>query len=138
MGSISGLMEGVVMSLLFVVLLTSVLAHFNTQYGQDHSVGLDTSALDTFNTQLQTAYEQTGGEVTQTTTGLSLSSSWALVKGLFGVTWSFFNGSWIPTIIIGLLKIEGTAGITISSVLRLLFLGTLIWSIVRLFFKVKA
>ena len=122
MGSFSGMTEGIVLALLFVVLATATLGYFNTQYGEDFSVGLDTSGLDTFYESTQTAYDATTGEVTQTDEGLTLKNSWKMFKGLSGTAWSFINGSWISTLITKTLKLEGSAGFTIAMVIRILFL----------------
>lgn len=137
MGNMKGVGEGIILMLLFVILLGVVVANYNTLYSTNHSVGLDTSALDDFTAQVQTGNDQIiGGEATQVNDGLSLTTSWALAKGFFGVAWSFINGSWISQIIIGMLGLGGTAGVTIALVLRMLFLITIIWAVIKLFFKV--
>ena len=136
MGSFSGMTEGIVLALLFVVLTGAVIGYFNSEYGETYETGLDTSGLDTFYSSTQTAYDATGGEVTQTDEGLTLSTSWKMFKGLSSTAWSFINGSWIGTLITSTLKMEGVAGYTIAMVLRILFLGLILWSIIKIFFKV--
>jgi len=136
MGSLSGMTEGIVLALLFVILTTSVLVYMNNEYGENFNVGLNTSGLDTFYSSTQTAYDATTGEVTQTSDGLTLKSSWRMAKGLSSTAWSFVNGSWLNTLITDTLKIGGSAGFTIAMVLRILFLGLILWSIIKLFFKV--
>ena len=136
MGSFSGMTEGIVMALLFVVLAGAVIGYFNSQYGEDFETGLDTTGLDSFYSSTQTAYDATTGEVTQTNDGLTLSSSWKMLKGLSSTAWSFINGSWINTLITKTLKLNGSAGYTIAMVIRVLFLGLILWSIIRIFFKV--
>jgi len=138
MGEFSGMWEGIIMSLIFVVLLTAVLGHFNSEYGQDNSIGLDTSGLDNFRNATQSAYDETGGEVTQSSDGLTLTSSWNMAKGIFSTMWSFINGSWIQTLIVDVLKMDGTEGYLVAGGLRLLFLGMLIFGLIKLFFKVAA
>jgi len=136
MGSLSGMTEGIILALLFVVLAGSVIGYLNVQYSEDYSIGLDTSGLDSFYSSTQTAYDATTGEVTQTAEGLTLTNSWKMVKGLISTAWSFVNGSWISTLITSILKLEGAAGYTIAMVLRILFLGLILWTIIKLFFKV--
>jgi len=136
MGEMSGMWEGIILSLLFVVCLSAVLAHFNNQYDQDYSVGLNTSGLSAFQTATESAYGETGGEVTQTSEGLTLLSSWNMAKGIFSTLWDFVSGAWIPTIVIDILQLDGAVGVTIANVLRALFLGTLIFGLIKLFFKV--
>lgn len=137
MGSFSGMTEGIIMALLFVVLAGAVVGYFNSQYSETYDTVLDTSGLDTFYTSTQTAYDATTGEVTQTSEGLTLASSWKMFKGLTSTAWSFINGSWISTLITNVLKLEGSAGFTIAMVLRILFLGVILWAIIKIFFKVK-
>ena len=137
MGNMSGLTEGIIVSLIFVVLFTAVIANLNTTYDEDYNVGLSTDALDDFNSYAGNAHEQTGGEVESTNQGLTLVSSWKMAKGLYSTLWSFFNGSWINTIIIDMLKIGGSAGYILALTLRTLFLLTLLFAIIKLFFKIK-
>jgi len=139
MGEMSGMWEGIMLSLLFVILLTAVLGYYNAEYGQDNNVGLETDAWGTqFAQTTNTAYGETGGEVTQTSDGLTLASSWNMGKAIFGTLWDFLAGGWIRTIIVDILKIEDTAGEAISFVLRTLFLGMLIFGLIKLFFKVSS
>jgi hypothetical protein len=138
MGNFSGMTEGIIMALLFVVLAGAVIGYLNVEHGQSYSVGLDTSGLDNFYSATQTAYDATTGEVTQTSDGFSLSSSWKMLKGLTSTAWSFINGSWINTLITQILMIGGVAGYTIAMVIRILFLGLILWTIIKVFFKVDA
>jgi len=138
MGEMSGMWEGILMSLLFVMLLTAALAHFNTKYGQDNNVGLDTTGMSEFQAATQTAYDETSGEVTQTSEGLTLASSWNMGKGIFSTIWDFVSGNWIRVIIVDILQMEDDVGISIAFVLRALFLGMLIFGLIKLFFKVSA
>jgi len=141
MGNMSTMTEGILLSLLFVVLLGVVLTDMNTTYDKEFSTGLDTSGLDDFSSLMETSKDQvTEGEVVESSSdsGLSLKTSWALGKGIFETLWSFVNGSWISNLIINILKLPGIAGQTIALVLRILFLSTLLWAILKLFFKVTA
>jgi hypothetical protein len=138
----SNMLEGIVLSLLFVVLLTFVLVDLNDTYDKDFSVGLDTSYLNNDGALadlMDSSHSQVDeGEVVESSSdsGLSLKTSWALGKGIFGMLWEFFNGNWINNIIINILKIPGTAGITTAFALKILFFATLIWAVLKLFFKV--
>jgi len=136
MGSFSGMTEAIVLALAFVVLTGVFLGFLNDKYSQDNSIGLDTSGLESFSTATQTAYDATTGEVTQTSDGLSLLNSWKMLKGLVSTAWSFINGSWISTLITKTLKLGGNAGYTLSLVTRILFLGLILWAIIKVFFKV--
>lgn len=133
MGEMSGLWEGIILSLLFVVLLGSALTYFNNQYDKDYTTGLDTSGLDSFSSATSAADSETGGEVSQTSEGLTLASSWNMGKGIYTTLKSFITGSWINT----LTSILGVPPI-VGDVARILFLGLLIFAIIKLFFKVAA
>jgi len=137
MGEMSGMWEGIMLSLLFVILLTAGLGFYNGEYGGDNDIGLETATWEAqFAETTQTAYDETGGEVTQTSEGLTLASSWNMGKAIFGTLWEFISGGWIRTVVMDILKLEGTAGVAISFVLRTLFLGMLIFGLIKLFFKV--
>ena len=136
MGNTKGLFEGIMLSILFIVLASTVLVSFNSKYGQDNSLGLDTDTyMENFETAVGTAYDETTGEVTQTNDGLSLIGSWNMAKGIFDVTWGFVTGSWITPLVVDILKIEGTAGVAVSVVMRVLFSSLILFSIIKLFFK---
>ena len=138
MGSFSGMTEGIIMALLFVILAGFVLGNFNDDFGQSYDLGLDVTGLDAFETSTQTAYDATTGEVTQTSDGLTLLSSWKMFKGLSSTVWSFINGDWIQNLIVNVLMLDSTAGYAIAMVLRILFLGLILWTIIKIFFKVDA
>ena len=131
MGEMSGLWEGIILSLLFVVLFGTVLSYMNNQYDQDYETGLDTSGLDTFSSAVEAADSETGGEVTQTSEGLTLTSSWNMGKGIYTTIKSFITGSWINRLVT-ILGVPAVIGI----VARILFLGMLIFALIKLFFKV--
>jgi len=137
MGEMSGLWEGIALSLLFVILFTVVVGYFNTQYDQSYDIGLNTTTeLSDFYTATASAKGEVGGEVTQTSDGLTLISAWNMGKGIFNVLWGFINGAWIQTLVVDTLHLDGTAGLAIAGVLRLLFVAMLIFGIIKIFFKV--
>lgn len=139
MGNMSSWTEGIVFAFIFVIFATVIIASMNSTYNQSYSLGLDTSGLQEFNSYVTSGNEQVSeGEASLTSDGLSLSSSWALIKGLYSTLWSFFNGSWINVIILDMLKIEGSAGYTLALTLRALFLISLLLAIIKLFFKTPA
>ena len=136
MTSTNTLITGLIITLLMVILTGMVINSLNTTYDKDYSIGLDTGGLDSFSTTFDSAYNNTiGGDVEQTDGGLSLTSSWAIGLGLFKVTWNFINGSWINNLIINILGM-GEAGAIIATVIRILFVSILIFSIIKLFFKI--
>lgn len=131
--------EGIIVALIFVVAATIVLSNFNTNTGTNNSIGLSTSALDDFNNLADSSNNQINqGQTSLTSLGLTLLSSWALAKGIFGVLWSFFNGQWINYIIINMLQIANPLGAVLAITLRVLFLLSLIFAVIKLFFRQQA
>lgn len=135
--NIGGWTETIMLSMLFIALLGLVITYMNTTYGGDNSLGLDTSAIDpdgSFAQYTITAQGQIeGGETQQTDEGLSLTASWAIAKGIFTVIWQVLSGAWIGTLV-GMLMLPSTVGV----VLRALFVASLIFAVIKLFFKVWA
>lgn len=138
MGNMSGLIEGIVLVSLFVIILTGILAGLNSEYGLNYDVGLDTSPLEDIGEGMQVAYDETSGEVEQTNEGLTLLSSWRMVKGLLNILWDVVSGNWFSTIVINMLQITGESGAMIAIALRVLFASALIFTLIALFFKMRA
>jgi len=135
MANTGNVLTGILVVLLLVSLTTLGLSSFNDTYNQTHSLGLDTGALNDIEEKIGSNKELVvGGEVEQTDGGLSLLSSWAIGKSLFRLLWDFASGSWISNLMINILHM-GTAGEIISTVLRMIFLAFLIFSVIKLFFK---
>lgn len=134
-GSFGGWMEIIVLSMLFVVLLSFVLLSMNSDYGKDFDIGLDTSSLNsTFQSWTINAQDQVeGGTVERSNDGLSLLSSWSMVKGIFNLLWDVISGSWIRNLVIMM-----HLPIIVAVALQILFFASLIFAIVKLFFKVNA
>ena len=136
MANTGNLLYGILAVLLIVSLTALGMGYMNEQYDQDYSLGLDTGALTDIESTIGASKNLTvGGEVEQTDGGLSLTSSWAIGKGIFSLLWNFASGSWISNLMINIMNL-GTAGAVISAVLRMMFLAFLIFSIIKLFFKI--
>lgn len=133
--AISGWVEVIALSMLFIVLFSGVLIYMNDTYGGDHSIGLDTSAIQA-NGSLAgytiTAQGQIeGGETTETDTGLNLKESWTISKGIFSLVWQILSGAWIDNLV-EMMMLPAIVGI----VLRILFVMSLVFAVIKLFFKV--
>jgi len=136
MANTGNLLYGMLAVLLLISLSGLAMGYFNEQYDQDYSLGLDTGALSEIESTLGASKNLTiGGEVEQTDGGLSLLSSWAIGKSMFKLLWNFASGSWISNLMINTLNL-GTAGAIIATVLRMMFLAFLIFSVIKLFFKI--
>ena len=107
-------------------------------YGKNYQVGLnDTSgAQQKFINYQATAQQQVkGGEAAfDATQGISLKSSWGLVKDAVDIAWSFISGGFISQVIAswGL----GEAGTLLGLAFRVIFFLSLVASILYALFKV--
>lgn len=136
MANTKTLLTGIILVLLMVILAGLFLAPLNSTYDEEYGLGLDTGGLDDISSQFERSYNDTiGGEVESKDDGLSLLSSWNIALGLFKLTWEFVNGSWINNLFMNVLDL-GETGFYLALVLRLLFIATLIFSVIKLFFKV--
>lgn len=118
----------------FVILQTSVLDEMNDRYDKNYSTGIDTSALDSFQSMRQSSDTNIGGgEVSQTAYGLSLTSTWAIAKTIYSTIIAFFNGNFFNTLFTEQLNFPPL----IAIVLTLLAWVSLIMVIVYLFMRVK-
>lgn len=126
--------EAILSIMLIIVVLSSAMIWMNDTYGKDYSTGLNTSSLQDWQNLEKNARSQTGGEVTQTDSGLSLTSSWAMAKGVYDVVVGFITGGFIDTLIVDTLNLP----VALAVVLRILFLMSLVYILIKLFFKVTA
>lgn len=131
-----GLWTEAILSIMLVIILVSiwVLPWMNTTYHQNYDMGLNTSSMQQWQNIERSANGQTGGDVTQTDQGLTLSSSWAMAKGVYDGLVSFFSGNFIESVVINVLGMPQPLAV----VIRVLFLFSLIWLLIKLFFKVTA
>ena len=139
-GSISGWTETIILSMLFIALFSTVIVFMNGKYGTfggNNTIILNTSAINPggeFPSYTVTAEGQIkGGETEKTDEGLSLTNSWAIARGIFTVLWAVLSGAWIPALV-SMMRLP----IVVANVLRTIFVSSLVFAVVRLFFKVKA
>lgn len=133
-GSLSLYGEAILSVMLILSLVAGIMVWMNATYDKDYETGLNTEAIEEWEQLEQTARGQTTGEVTQTDSGLSLTSSWAMAKGVYDVIVSFVTGGFIDTLIVDTLGLPAVLAV----VLRILFLMSLIYILIKLFFKVTA
>ena len=138
-GVISGWTEGILFSIAFVLILTLVVTNFNGIYDQDNQIGLGTnSTANEFINYQDTAGSQiTGGEVDfESASGITLKSSWGVVKNIFSIVSNFLTGGWIEDIFT--MTNLGEAGQIWAKYLRIVYVISLILAILYILFKVKA
>jgi len=134
--SLSGWVEGILFSILFVALLTIVIGGMNVKYGQDNQIGIGAntteSALINYQETLETQTKE--GEATFTSTeGLTLKSSWGMIKNIIVIIWDFLTGGWIETIIINFMKLP----MIVAVIFRVLYFISLGLIILTILFKIK-
>jgi hypothetical protein len=136
MSSITGWIEGILLTILVIFLVAGIVSDMNEDYGKDYNVGLNISPTWTqlINYQNTSAQKVVGGEVTQSETeGLTLGSTWALAKDIVTITWSFIGGGIIQKITTDYMRLP----IIVGLVFRALYFISLVLIIGYLFFKVK-
>ena len=138
--SMTGWFQGVLLTLLIVAVIGIAIlggsgsGGLNDMYGKNYSTGISTSAIDSFTSTINNGNDLVnGGEVEQTNSGLSLTQTWSVTKGIFSLLASFFTGSFLYNLLVNILGFPSIVG----SVIQILFLGSLILLIVRLFMKIK-
>ena len=134
--SLSGWTEGILFSILFIIVLGVVFAGMNASYGKSYSTGLNTNATEQAFIQYQdTINNQIGsGEADFTSSsGLTLKSSWGIIKSGTSIIWSFLTGGWIETIV-GYMGLPPQVGL----IFRILYYLSIGFIILKILFKVKA
>lgn len=134
--SLSGWIEGILFSILFIAVLAIIIGGMNIKYSKDNQLGIGAnsteSALISYQGTLETQTKE--GEATFTSTeGLTLKSSWGMIKNIIVIVWDFITGGWIETIIINFLKLPPIVAI----IFRTLYFISLGLIILTILFKIK-
>ena len=130
-------LEASLLSIGFVILLAVVIVGMNGIYGQnyDGTFGLGSKATTESFEQLQgtlTTGVQEGEATFGDDGGLSISTMWALVKTTWNVIGDFITGGWIEDV--GSLANIPTPFLVI---LRILYLVSITFILIKLLFKLK-
>lgn len=134
--SMSGFTEGILFSLLFALCLGIVITEMNIKYNKtyDPSFGLTTN--ETYNSYVgyQDSFKTASGEgeVTTTSTGMTLSSSWQLIKTGSTIIWDFVTGGWVERLV----TLAGLP-VIVGNIFRLLYFLAVGYIIIKIFFRVK-
>ena len=134
--SMSGWTEGILLSVLFVMVLGIVFAGLNSSYGESYDIGLSTNATqEAFENYQDTLDAQIGsGEADFTSSsGLTLKSSWGIIKSGTGIIWSFLTGGWIETTVMYM-----GAPPELALIMRILYFLSIGFIVLKILFKVKA
>lgn len=138
MASMEGFTEGVILSLLFISLLTIVTGSMNLAYNENYDVNLNDDSgteqkfieyIDTSQTQIQ------GGEAEfDAQQGITVKSSWGLAKDGSSIIWSFFSGGFIEKLASAWHL--GAAGTIFAKVFRMLYVLAMVYAMLYVLFKV--
>ncbi len=136
-GSLSGWTEGILLSIAFVLVFGVVVVNFNGLYDKDNQVGLGTNTTaNAFTNYQDTAGDKIlGGEADfDSPSGITLTSSWGITKEVFNLVGNFLTGGWIEQVF-DMIQL-GEAGQIWAKYLRILWILSLIFSILYILFKV--
>jgi hypothetical protein len=136
LGTLTEMILGIILVLLCLII---VVANLNVQYGQnnDPTFGISTnSTLDNFKDYQGTIETGMQGEAsTNQISGISLSSSWGIIKTGLSLVFGFVTGQWIQNAA-ALLHL-GSAGMALALILRLLFIFAIGFILLRILFKIN-
>lgn len=139
MASLSGWTEAGIGVILFMLAIGIVIVSMNHDYGQnyDPTFGIDTTNdYNNFTNYQGTLAASLQGETTQSDLGgLNLLTSWNIIKSGVSMVWSLLTGQWIVNAV-NLIKL-GAVGTFLAWGLRLLFIFSLGFILIKLLFKVK-
>lgn len=140
MASLNGWTEAAIGIMLFLLCLGIVVTYMNINYGQsnDPTFGIGTNeTMQKFKDYQGTLQAGMQGEAeTNALTGISLASSWGIIKAGLSLVFDFVTGAFISNAI-GLMNL-GQAGVFLGLALRLLYVFSIGFILVKLIFKVKA
>jgi hypothetical protein len=134
-GSLSLWNEGILLSILAVMMIGVAVAGFNSWYGEDHQVGLGTeTTMNEFIDYQDTLSEEIkGGEADfDSSAGLTLKSSWGILKSIVTIMWNFITGGWIETLIL-YMKLP----LAVAVIFRVLWFLAFGYIILKILFKVN-
>ena len=136
MATFSGWFEGILLSLLFLLAFAAVIGGYNSYYGNvvtDSTLGLNVSGVQSAMTEYQNTLESaTQGEAQYDSNGLSLLTSWKLIKGTGSLIWSVLTGGWLEAL-------TNTAQLPpyFSLIFRILWFVSIGFIILTILFKIK-
>jgi hypothetical protein len=137
--SLSGLTEMILGLVLFMGALIIIVTQMNTQYSQSNDPTFGIASESTLNEfagfqgSVQTGLE--GEATTDQIEGVSLKSSWGMIKASGNLVFNFITGQWIYNGI--KLMNLGEVGVKLATVLRILFVLAVAFIIMTILFKIK-
>lgn len=139
MASVSGWLEAIVMSLGFLTVFGLMIGGMNDLFGQNNVIPIiDNSTQKAIESFMVNSTEQIdSGEVQfDAQQGITLKSSYAIVKGALNIIFNFVSGGWIENVAEWLNLGEGFTAL--AKILRVLFFISVLLALLYILFKVTA
>lgn len=140
MASLTSWAETGVVVILFLLVFGIIIVNMNVLYTQDHDANLGMNGISksfgnwsNYQSTIKTGME--GEATTSAFTGVSLGTAWDMLKGGLNIAFSFVTGGWIEWGV-NLLQL-GEAGTYLALALRLLFVLSLGFILLRLILKIN-
>lgn len=132
--------EAILFSVGVVIVFGLIIVQMNALYGQTYTTGLDSKANSTKARFIEYTSDSrnkidTGGVDYGTDAGFTLKSSYGILKDFLSLSWDFVSGGWIEEIV-GYLNL-GESGAVLAFILRILFIISLVFALIRLIFGVN-
>lgn len=133
--------EAGIFSVAFLLLLGLIIAGMNIDYNKNYDTSFGMSSNINQTTALYVGLEDTmqaginNGEAQNSALGISVPSTWAIIKSAGGITWSIINGGWIENSVA--LMNMGVAGSILASAFRVLWILSIGFIIITILFKVR-
>lgn len=133
----SGWVEGILLSLTALAVLTIIISSFNVLYNKNYDLGLSDNETETkfieYQETSQTGLE--GGEVSfDSDQGITLKNSYGIAIDAVKITWDFISGGWIENIINK--WNTGESGTALAKAIRIIYFLSLVFGILYALFKV--
>lgn len=139
MGNFSNWGEGIIFSLIFFLALVIILGNFNILYNKNYNLELESQVNDTKTRFVEYVGDSqtninTGEVQTNANEGITLKSSYGIMKDFTSLVWTFLSGGWIEQNI-SYLNL-GESGSALAWGLRILWVVSLVFAMLYALFKV--
>jgi hypothetical protein len=137
--SLSGWTEAGLGVLLILGCLAVIVVSMNHDYNKNFDPTFGIATNDTLND--MKSYQGTlgtgmeGDASTNQVNGINLVSSWGIIKAGLSIVFNFVTGNWISNFV-GLMQL-GSIGTLLALILRLLFVFSIGFVLIKILFKVK-
>jgi hypothetical protein len=140
--SLSTFTEVALFSVLIIGLLVIISTQMNAIYGANNDLSFGMSGMSNSTLNELKSYQgtlktgATGDATTNALTGINLATVWGMILGGVNLVWNFVTGFWIEQGV-GLMHL-GEAGTILAVILRIAFVFSIGFIIIKLIMKVKA